>query len=554
MATVTQTAGELDITPTSPLAALMKNAAARQLLSMMAIAASVAVGVAVVLWTRAPTMGALYPNLTETQTMEVVAVLEAAGVPFELDSASGRILVEKSKLYETRMMLAGQELPAGDDAGLEVLSAEPQFGLSSLQEKLRYEHATEVELARSISTLKWVRRARVHIARGNDSVFVRDRLPATASVILELASGRSLARDNVQSIVHMVSSAIATLDASDVTVVDQFGNLLSSPEDDDAAAMSERQFEQKKRKEAMLVAKLDNLLAPIIGVGRYRTQVNANLDFTVTEQTSQLFDPAASTVRSERETTSERRMSEADGGIPGALSNQPPVTGADTAAGEDPNRTVSSSSDTTRNFDAGNRITTTRDAVGEIVRLSVAVAVDDVRAVDAQGNVTTEPRSADELAKIERLVREAVGFDAQRGDTIQVINSAFQFSGEVEAPAPPEFWQEPWFLDLVRQGVGLLLALVVFFKILKPMARGVIDASAASLIPPQDPLAIADVTDAANATAAIEDQSDAVDASESPAEPPPTLEERVDAARRIAGEDPERVAAIMKDWVGADGE
>ena len=541
------TATDVDTIEVTPLGALMRNAAVRQFVAMVAIAASVALGIAVVLWTRTPSMGALYDRLDNRQLAEVSQALDEAGLNYEIEHGSGRVLVEKSRLDETLMMLAAQNLPSGDGSGMEILDEDQEFGMSSLRERIRYEHAREIELARSIATLKWVRSARVHIARGNDSVFVRDRQPATASVVLDVMSGRTLPRENIQAIVHLVASGIPNLDPDDVTVVDQFSNLLSSPGSDDNAALSERQFEHKKRKERALVQKVDQILAPVVGVGRYRAQVNANLDFTVSEQTSELFDPAASTVRSERETVNESRVIDEDGGVPGALANQPPLTGRDPEPGD--GATVRSSSDTTRNFDPGRRITTVVEPVGEILRLSVAVAIDNVRSVDEEGNATDTPRTAEQLADIERLVREAVGFDEARGDTIQVINSAFQSDGILEAPSPPEFWQEPWFLDLVRQGIGLLIALIVFFKVLRPMARGVIDASMMPLVPPE-PEAL---PEGEAPPPAIEDNSATIEGEiEEP--PEPTIEERVDSARQVVGEDAERVANIMKEWVGDEDE
>lgn len=542
------TATDIEPAHETPVAALLKNAAARQFVAMVAIAASVALGVALVLWTRAPSMGPLFPNLSEAQVLEVVKALENAGILYELENGTGRVLVEKTQVDKTRMMLAGQGLPGGDDAGLEILGEEPQFGLSSLQEKMRYEHAFEVELARSISTLKGVRAARVHIARGNDSVFVRDRMPATASVILDVASGRTLPRDHVQAIVHMVSSGSRNLSPNDVTVVDQFGNLLSSPNDDDRAALSDRQFEHKQRQEAALVTKVNEMLSPTIGAGRFSTQINTVLDFTQTQETSELFDAAASTVVSQRESTNEQRAADAEGGVPGALANQPPLTGQNAPGEDGPGATVRTSSDTTTNFEPGRRIRTTNEAVGEVVRLSVAVVVDNLRSVDAEGNAESRPRTPEEIADIERMVREAVGFDAARGDTIEIVNTEFQSDGLMQPPAPPEFWQEPWFLDMVRQGIGLLFALIVFFKIVRPMARGVIQASTAALPPPAEAMALPD-----GGAIAIEDQSESDTSGSAQLEdaaPEPTIDERVDAARQIATEDPERVANIMKEWVG----
>lgn len=535
-----------DTTPTpGPFAALLQNAAARQFVAMVAIAASVALGVAVVLWTRAPTHKLLYANLSEQAAGEVVQALDAAGVDFRFEESTGSILVPSARQHEIRMSLAAQGLPSDEGTGMEILEEEPKFGMSSLQQSMLYSHAREVELARSIMTLKTVRRARVHVSPGNDSVFVRDRMPATASVVLEVLAGQKLSREKVSSIVHMVASSIPNLDPADVTVVDQFSNLLNSPDNDNDAMLSDRQYEQKRRQETALVASIESLLAPVIGTGRLTAQVNAELDFSVTEQTSELFDPAGSTVRSERTEESERRQAEGEGGVPGALANQPPVAGQNAAA--DAAQSLDVRNNVTRNFETGRRITTTRDAVGEIVKLSVAVIVDNVRDVDEEGNPTDAPRTAEQLAEIERLVQQAVGFDAERGDTIEVVNAAFQLTEAIGPLVPPEFWQQPWFLDIVRQVVGLLLALIVFFRILRPIARGIIEASK-PVLPPPEPMALPDGGAMALPNNTIDGELEGP--SDSDEEPEATIEERVTAIRQVAGAEPERVANIMKEWVG----
>jgi flagellar M-ring protein FliF len=544
-------ATETDATPTGPLAALMQNAAARQLLAMVAIAASVALGVAVILWTRAPSEKTLFSNLSTEAVGEVDQALRSAGIEPRVDSGTGTVYVPAAELDRARLTLASEGVPSEGGSGYRMLDEEPQFGVSTFIEQARYRRAVETEIARTIAKLKPVRSARVHLAQGNESVFVRDRTMPTASVFLTVKAGRQLSEDMISSIVHTVASSTKDLQPDAVTVVDQFGNLLNSPDNSADSKATDWQLKHKRRIEADYVHRVEELIASMVGFGHVRAQINAELDFTQSEQTAQAFNPATSAVRSENTSSSERRGGAGgEGGIPGALTNQPPVTGADpaTADGEAAAPPVDVSTNETRNFDVGTAITTTRNPVGTITRLSIAVVVDNIRSVDENDEAVITPRTPEELAQIADLVREAVGFDEARGDSIQVVNANFQMMDVGDEVEPLAFWMQPWFIDLVRQALGLLLVLVVVFKVLKPVASNLIKASTAAL-PPPDQLALPN-------NGALAMQANAIEGEIAQPEPPPppTLEERMAMAKQIAGEDPERVAKIMKEWVGGDDE
>jgi flagellar M-ring protein FliF len=533
---------------TNPLAAMMQNAAMRQLLAMVGIALSVALGVAVILWTRGPTYSVVYPGLTKEASNEMLAVLDAAGFDVKLEGAN--LVVPATVLDDAKMLLAKEGLPAESGTGMELLDRDPAFGLSQFMEKKRYHHALEIELGRTIAKLKQVRNARVHLASGDQSVFVRKRSETTASVVLDVQSGRSMDRDQVASIVHLVASSVPNLESQAVTVVDQFGQLLSSPDDVRDGAMSDWQFERTRKLESHYVQRIEALLAPVVGFGRVRAQVVADLDFTVSEQTEESFDQANSAVRSEQSASTQKRGGEADGGIPGALSNQPPVTGRDAAAtaaagaqGNAADGSLNVSNNRVANYEVGRIVTTTKRPVGDVERLWVAVVVDDLQTVAENGDPVATPRTPEELAQITSLVREAVGFDDTRGDTIQVLNKSFQMMSTGDAPTALPFWQSPLFFDIVRQGLGILLVLIVIFKVLKPMAGGFVRASTASLPAPAY---------AALPSSGAPALAGGPTHGELPAPQKPSLDERVNAAKQVASQDPERVANIMKDWVGGE--
>jgi flagellar M-ring protein FliF len=537
---------------------LQQHPLVRQLLVMAGIAASVALGVAVVLWSQSPGYSLLYGNLGDKGGQEVMEALQKAQVDYRVDAATGGILVPSRKLHEVRMTLASQGLPRSEGLGFELMQKETALGTSRLVEQARHHRATEGELARTIATVSAVESARVHLAIPKQSVFVRKRVPPSASVVVKLHAGRALDRSQVDAIVHLVAASVPELEPDNVTVVDQKGKLLNGERQVGELRLTATQFEHARQVEEHYRERVESLLAPIVGAGAVRAQVSADIDFTVTEETRELFGPEQGALRSEQVSEETSRVA-AMQGVPGALSNQPPVQAVapEKAKGAAPDvaaaaatEPTSTSRRSTRNFEVGKTISHVRNAPAQVRRLSVAVVVDDltVPGVDG-GEPTRRERTSDEIERIAALVREAVGFSEKRGDTVRVVNAAFLPSEEAVVPAA-RFWEEPWFWDLLRQGGGLALVALLVLGVLAPALKRLAASAAA-------PAARMGAGAAHGASFALPGGGVAAQL-EGPSEParllgPARYEQTVEAARDMIREDPKRVAQLVKNWVGENG-
>src|SRR5271163_3357969 len=321
-----------DIVPTATRG-LTEIPGLRQIGMLAGVAAAVAAAIWLVLWSQGQNYTVLYGQLSERETGQVMDALTAAGVEFKL-SPSGAVSVPESKVQEARIRLAGQGLPQSDSMGIEMIQKESALGTSTLMESARYQSVLETELARTIIKVQGVQSARVHLALPKPSVFLRDARKATASVMLQLYPGRRLEPGQVAAIVHLVASSVPELAAGDVTLVDQAGSLLNSPDENAETAASTRHFEQTRKLEESYQRRIIDLLEPMIGPGRVRATVTADMDFTVTEETHENYDPQKTAVRSEQTSNESRKGGDGAEGIPGALSNQPPGTsGAPVIAG-----------------------------------------------------------------------------------------------------------------------------------------------------------------------------------------------------------------------------
>lgn len=535
----------------------------RQLGLMLGLAASVAIGMAVVLWSRDPGYGVLYGNLTDRDLAEVVAVLQRDKVPYRIDEATGALLVPSKEMRTVRMKLAAQSLPGGSDVGLELLQTEQQLGTSQFMEQARYQHAIEVELARSIASLRNVQAARVHLALPKPSVFVRRTEQPSASVVLELRGGSQLDESEVAAVAHLVAASVPNLKPAQVTVVDRHGRLLTKPEEIGDLGLSAGQFDQTRKIEEIYVRRIEHLLAPVVGYGGVRAQVKADIDFTRQEATEENYTPDPVAIRSEQLVEEVGR--DGFGGVPGALSNQPPEAGRvdpealppasadDEASGVADGRAVTAqgqlrSRQSTRNFELNRTLKHTQDGGGRLQRLSVAVVVDDRLLPDAEGVVGPVPLTDEELARLTVLVKDAVGFDEARGDRVSVINQAFVKPAPVTQAADP-LWEQPWLMEL---GKLLLAALVVLFLVvgvLRPVLSRLVERGTGPFTPTP---ALALPGDAR------EPEEDRLALSRAP--PVPQLgapvapaRDALDRARTVVAEDPARVAQVVKAWVEADG-
>jgi flagellar M-ring protein FliF len=412
-------------------------------------------------------------------------------------------------------------------------------------------------LARTIIKVQGVQSARVHLALPKPSVFLRDAHKATASVMLQLYPGRRLEPGQVAAIVHLVASSVPELAASDVTLVDQAGSLLNSPDENAEAAASTRQFEYTRKLEESYQRRIIELLEPMIGPGRVRATVTADLDYTVTEETRENYDPQKTAVRSEQTSNEMRKGGDGSEGIPGALSNQPPGTsgapaipggatpgnpavppnaaaGAQTAANTGPS---SSSQRSTRNFEVDRTLSYVKQPVGTLKRLNVGVVLDDWQKVDADGKVTTAPMSDTDIKRFTQLVKESIGLKEDRGDQLNVLNQAFKSNAAIAPVDSLPLWQQPWVSQLAKQIVGAALVLVVAFLVLRPLMK--------SLTKPSGRLS-ASVEE-------IEGDRVSLSGQGKPIKLAPSFEQQIAAARTLVGQDPRRAAQVVKDWVSADG-
>ncbi len=523
----------------------------RQIGLMLGLAASVAIGVTVVLWSWTPNYGVLYGALEEQDVSTVLDALRQGGIEAKLDEATGAVLVPKSNIHDARIRLASMGLPKGVSAGFDALEDKSSFGVSQFMEKARYQRALEIELARTISSLSNVKNARVHLAVPRQSVFVRNRKKSSASVVIDLFPGRNLESGQVSAITHMVSSSIPELDVSNVTVVDQRGKLLTSGSTNLQIARTGAQFEYINKFEQAYIDRIERLLEPILGAESVRAQVTADIDFTASEQTQESFNPDAPALRSDQ-TTLEESSGAINGGVPGALTNQPPGAGAiQENIGVDVAKATPSSRHRReiRNYELDKTISHTRFSMGRLKRLSVAVVVDDkITVVD--GNSTRLPRTPEELSRLSNLIKEAVGFNVQRGDTVNVMNSSFTVP---EAPEPlPEvpIWEQGWALDIGKKILGALLVIIVLFGILKPIMRSLATQSREMV-----PVNSATGSAAVNSVEGMAEDTVTLGAAQDiPAIPAPgSYEQNMITANKAVEQDPKLVAQVVKNWVANDG-
>ncbi len=538
---------------------LMQIPAVRQLGVMLGIAASVAIGVAVVLWSQTPNYALLYASMAEKEVSEVLDSLNQLNVDYKLDAGSGSVLVPAGRLDELRLKLAGQGLPRGSGAGFELLEKESSFGTSQLVEQARYQRAIEGEIARSITSIQFVRSARVHLALPKQSAFVRKRKKASASVVVKLYSGRQLDKGQVEAIVHLVASSVPQLESSNVTLIDQLGRLLSSESGSSDVFLTSKQFDHKRQVENHLIERIETILMPLVGASGMRAQVSADIDFTVTERTQDSYNPEQPSLRSEQ-TEEQFSQSSSVQGVPGALSNQPPAAGtapevatAGGAEGENAAGPRNGTKRSTRNFELDKTITHTRLASGEIGRLSVAVVIDDQHFLEQDGTATHKAYTEESLLRMNTLVKQAIGFDALRGDVVTVSNISFKLPETLEPLPELEIWEQSWFWGVVKQALGGLFALILIFAVLRPTLRSLVKPPEVKTLVKEEGTILGEdgqpmLPPGSAGSSSLDGESEEellmLDS-------PSGYEKRVEFAQKMVDDDPKRVAQVVKTWVGS---
>jgi flagellar M-ring protein FliF len=524
-------------------------AGVRPLLLLIGLAAAIAGGVGIALWSHGPNYSLLFGNLADADAARVTQSLDQSGIPYKVEN--GAVLVPAEHVTDARMKLAAKGLPGS--SGFSLMDKDPGFGVSQFMENARYQHALESELARTIEGLKPVEGARVHLAVPQQSAFVRDRRPVSASVFLQLRGGHRLDREQIESIINLVASSIPELTADQVTLVDSQGRLLSSPEKNSEFAVREEQLEIARRMEEDYSQRIESLLTPLLGAGRVRAQVVAQIEMASSEEAREQYRPESQIVRSEQTSEQTNRGGSGAQGVPGALTNQPPEGGkalppgasaAPAAAGAAQSAAASTAPDnaskqSTRNYEIDRTVAYSRQPAGKLTRLSVAVLIDNLRKTDAEGKVTEAALTEEQMGRINTLVRDAVGFDEARGDRVSVVNQSFlpTTPAEDQEIESTPLWERPMVRDIAKLASGLVILLVLVLFVLRPLIRSLSSVAKAIVTP-----AIAPMPHAAMDTGAAGGRPGNVIA----------YEQQIAQARSLVAKDPARVAQVVRNWVEKD--
>jgi flagellar M-ring protein FliF len=448
------------------------------------IALAIGIMAAVFMWSmKTADYRVLLSNYSDRDGGAIVAALSQMAVPYKFSEDGGTILVPSGQVYDARLKLAAQGLPRGGNIGFELMENQ-KMGTSQFIEQVNYQRAQEGELARTINSIGSVASSRVHLAIPKPSVFVREKQFPTASVMVNLQPGRALDMGQVNAIVHLVSSSIPELPAKNVTVVDQNGSLLSAKTSDsnDPNKLDPSQLKYVRDIQDNLNRRIEAILTPLLGEGNVKAQVAAEVNFATVEKATETYSPNSNpeknTIRSQKsnESTSSDPVK---GGIPGAASNQAgaaPAAGAGTAAGAATN----AKRENIVNYEVDKVVSYTKEPVGGIKRLAVAVVVNLKPSVDAEGKTTQKPLTDEEKAQVTALIKEAVGFSQDRGDTINLTNSEFKQVEKVDIPEEA-FWKPYANLSTAKTILQYLATAVVLFllysKVLKPLMARMASAS-----------------------------------------------------------------------------
>lgn len=528
---------------------------------MVVAAAAIALLVGALLWSREPSWRILFTNVPDKDGGAIIQSLQQMNVPYKLD-AGGTIQVPADKVYDARLKLAGQGLPKAGNVGFELMDNQ-KFGISQFAEQVNYQRAIEGELARSIETISVVERARVHLAIPKQTVFLRDQQKPTASIVLTLQRGRQLDNGQVAGIVHLVSSSVPDLPVNNVTLVDQDGALLSRGRDNQRTNLDPSQLQYVQQVERGFVDRIEAILAPIVGRSNVRAEVTAQVDFAEVEETSEKFrpnsPPNAASIRSQQ--TSEqsgRTGNEAAAGVPGALSNQPPgaaaapitaaVASAASAIAAEGASSSNSRREATTNYEIDKTVQHVKQPVGGVKRLSVAVVVNYKTSKNADGEQVFAPLTPQELGQISDLVREAVGFNQPRGDSVNVVNAAFAQSSPQEERALPDRaadYLKANFTDVMKMALIAIVVLYLLFFVVRPLMKDMSRSrTEAGTLAQEEGMGEGETINPFEAARAA--------ASEEGQERMSAFADLLQRAKELAKNDPRMVATILREWMSGE--
>lgn len=537
-----------------------------QITTLFGLAAVMALAFGIVQWTMQPSYKPIDIRFNNGQISQAIQLLDNENIRYRLDS-SNLLLVAADQLDKAYLLLSNAGIQQLDVKGMEVLSENQGYTTSKFIQSARYQRALEVELSRTISNMRNIDSARVHIAQNQRSSLLKSAGDSSASVMLAVSPGRILETGQVLSIMELVAASVPYMQTANVKVVDQRGTLLSN-DFDQTALVNNRQFAYKKKIETDYKQRIEDLLTPYVGIGQVKVEVNADIDFNELESASESYLPEQK-VRSEK-IQEQQSVNVPPAGVPGALTNQPPGAGttADNVAEAEDATPTSSNRNEVRNYELDKTVTYSKKTLGDIQKISVAVLMNTktISTTDAEGNtnVTQEVLTEQQLLDIEELVKRTIGFDEVRGDSVVVYNIPF-IDNPIAITETP-IWQQAWLWDIAKKVLGGLLILLIFMIVIRPIISRI-------------PLLLAvkeekeESREEHNATPMLLNESEQVNSEISQRTPeikrrmqqleymtanntalPPAhvYGDILNMAKELAQQDSKRVAKVVKDWV-ADG-
>jgi flagellar M-ring protein FliF len=440
----------------------------RQITLVVTLVICIVIALFVFLWSKEPS----YRPLAQMPTQELIETLDfldQGEIQYKLEGNT--VYVVESQFNDAKFGMARQGISYESSQGTDIIMQDMGFGVSQRVEMERLRHAREQQIARTIEDMNSIGKARVLLALPKENVFARREKKGSATVVVTARRGNVVSTEEVNSIVDIVASAIQGMEPSRVTVTDNNGRLLNSGSQDASASAARKEYELEKRREAEYMDKIDSILIPVLGLGNYTAQTDVTMDFTAVEQTQRRYNPDLPAVRSEM-ISEQNNVGNVIAGIPGALSNQPPM-----GAGIPENATGgingvplpgSNSKEQTRNYELDTTISHTKQQTGVIRRLSVSVAVDYTSVTAADGNVSSTPLSQQQLLNIRRLLQGGIGFDVTRGDSLEVVSIPFNRIEMGEIKVTP-LWEQERFMPILKLVLGALVIIILIFFVVRPM-------------------------------------------------------------------------------------
>ncbi|HTH94213.1 MAG TPA: flagellar basal-body MS-ring/collar protein FliF [Rhodocyclaceae bacterium] len=536
--------------PPAVTEALNKTTPQQRLLGAIGIALLIAIAVSAWLWSRDPAYSVLFSNLTDRDGGEIVTVLQQQNIPYKVSDSGTAILVPASVVNDTRLKLASQGMPRGGLVGFELMENQ-KMGISQFAEQINYQRGLEGELSRSIQSIDVIKAARVHLAIPKQTAFLRDEQKPTASVLVTLYPGRVLEPNQIAGIVHLISSSVPQLSADDVSVVDQDGNLISQKRDAlEEAGLDPSQLKYVRAVEASYIKRIEEIVGTVVGSSNVKARVAADIDFSQSEQVAETYrpNPTPDTAIRSQQTSETGTVTPGPVGVPGALTNQPPVpataplttppvAGAAGATGTNASGQSTTPENFTKNatinYELDKTVRHTKDVPGAVRRLSVAVVINYKQ--DAKGK--DAPLPSEELKQVTDLVREAMGYNQQRGDTLNVANISFSPTQQ-ESTIP--LWKDPENIalgrDLLKYVVLAVIAFIIWWKLVKPIVDRMTESNR---VEPSGEIE----GSAGSGEMFTEDEQEIARLS---------FEKKLEHARELAKADPKLVAEMLKEWMGAN--